>query len=203
MKRSPPMRVVLETERLVLALPAPDAAMLLVRHYVENLEHRGPWDPPRPANFLTVPHWREALAKARREYASRVSMKLVLFAGTRIAGTCNFTQFTTRECRLGYGLDRRFVGRGYMTEALAAAIPHAFERFGIERIRASYLPANRRSARVLARLGFVSCGSERQVVGTKVVRHEGVVLERSRGGTAHAHGAPAEASVPRTDTESR
>ncbi len=90
-----------------------------------------------------------------------------------------------------------------MTEALAAAIPHAFERFGIERIRASYLPSNERSARVLARLGFVSSGPERQVHGKKIVRHEGVVLERARGGTAGAHGAPAEASVPHPDTERR
>jgi ribosomal-protein-alanine N-acetyltransferase len=172
------MRVVLRTERLVLALPHPDAAALVIRHFVENEEHRGRWDPPRPRNFLTERYWREALSKARGEYARRVSMKLILFHGGAVIGTCNFTQFTTRQYRLGYGLDRRFEGHGYMTEALRAAIPHVFERFAIERIVASYRPENVRSASVLERLGFVLKGSEKQVQGSEVIPHVKVELAR-------------------------
>jgi len=174
-------RVVLETARLRLVLPCDEAAPLLVKHFVDNKDHRGPWDPPRPERFFTEEFWREALARARREYAARVSMKLILFSGEKVAGTCNFTQVVARECRLGYGLDGRFVAKGYMTEALRAAIPLAFERLAVDRIRASYLPANARSARLLARLGFEPTGPERQVVGSGVVVHTGVALVRGRG----------------------
>jgi ribosomal-protein-alanine N-acetyltransferase len=57
-------------------------------------------------------------------------------------------------CWLGYRLDRTLEGRGLMHEALAAAIPAVFERYGLHRIMASHLPENLRSARVLRRLGF-------------------------------------------------
>lgn len=197
------LRVVIETERLVLGLPGPEAAPLLVKHYVENQDHRGPWDPKRPDGFFTVPFWETALSKARAEYASRVSMKLVLFSGEDVAGTCNFTQVTGKECRLGYGLDQRFEGKGFMTEALVAAIPHAFERFGVERIRASHLPANVRSERLLERLGFKERGPERQLVGRRVIIHRGVELVRpGRGstGTWEAHGAPANRRVRQKNT---
>ncbi len=173
------MRVVLETERLKLAVPGPDAAALLVRHYSENREHREPWDPPRPSGFLTEKWWRDSLARAQREYMARASMKLVLLSGDAVAGTCNFTQVSRKECRLGYGLDKGFEGKGYMSEALRAAIPHAFERLRVERIRASYLPANARSARLLERLGFTKRGPERMVVGKSVILHDGVELIRA------------------------
>jgi [ribosomal protein S5]-alanine N-acetyltransferase len=183
------LKIVIETERLRLALPSPDAAPLLVRHYTENRGHRERWDPPRPHGFFTEPWWRVALRRAQREFAARASIKLVLLAGETVAGTCNFTQVVKGECRLGYGLDRRFEGKGYMSEALRAAIPFAFERLRVERIRASYLPENERSARLLERLGFTSRGPERQLVGRTVVVHDGVELVRGAVGTREAHGA--------------
>jgi ribosomal-protein-alanine N-acetyltransferase len=172
------MKLVLETERLRLVLPGPDAAPLLVRHFVENAAHRSPWDPPRPPNFLTLPFWRGRLAEAGREYGRRQSAKLVLFHDEEVAGTCNFTQVRGGACRVGYGLDRRYEGKGFMSEALRAAIPHVFSQFPVRKIFANYLEANVRSARLLERLGFEPDGRERKVEHGRIIEHHRVVLRK-------------------------
>jgi len=174
------MKLVLETERLRLVLPGPDTAPLIVRHFVENADYRGRWDPPRPKSFLTVSYWRDRLAEALVEYPRRRSARLVLLhLGANdddVVGTCNFTQIRSGDCRVGYGLDRRFEGQGYMSEALRAAIPHVFSQFPVRRILANHDPLNVRSARLLERLGFVPDGTERKLEHGKVVVHKRVVL---------------------------
>ena len=45
-----------------------------------------------------------------------------------------------------------------MREALAAILDHALGPFGLHRVMADYMPCNRRSARLLSRLGFVEEG---------------------------------------------
>ncbi len=47
--------LVLETARLRLRLPEPDAAGHVVRFLCENAAHLTPWEPPRPTGFLTEP----------------------------------------------------------------------------------------------------------------------------------------------------
>jgi len=57
-------------------------------------------------------------------------------------------------CYLGYGLDVDAVGKGYMTETLAAALTFVFDTLRLHRVMANYMPSNERSAAVLRRLGF-------------------------------------------------
>ena len=60
-----------------------------------------------------------------------------------------------RACLLGYHVDCGSEGKGYMTEAVSAAIRYAFDGLKLHRIMANYVPHNERSARLLERLGFV------------------------------------------------
>ena len=92
-------------------------------------------------------------------------MRLFMFLGERVIGSVSFTNVSRgalQGCWLGYSLDGREQGNGYMTEALRAAIPHAFRVLKLHRIMAGYMPRNRRSARVLRRLGFRVEGRARQ-----------------------------------------
>jgi len=54
---------------------------------------------------------------------------------------------------VGYGLNPRFEGRGYMTEALRAFLRFG-KALGIETVRADTLPDNLKSQNVLKRCGF-------------------------------------------------
>lgn len=158
----------IETERLVLTLPAPLDAARMLAYVEENREHLRRWSPPPPDGFYTESFWRERLARAREEFEQGQSMRLVLFdrmdAAGRVVGVCNFSNIMRgpfQACFLGYHLDHRAEGRGLMSEALTAAIAYAFEHLRLHRVMANYIPRNERSAKVLRRLGFTIEGYAR------------------------------------------
>lgn len=63
------------------------------------------------------------------------------------------------EVELGYRLTRAAWGHGYATEAGRAVVAHAFDTIGLPEVVAVSDPANVRSHRVLARLGFQRAGT--------------------------------------------
>lgn len=71
---------------------------------------------------------------------------------------------------IGYGLARRFWGKGYMHEALVAIVDYAFGPLGLRRLEADADPRNVPSCRALERLGFVREGTlrERWQVGDEI-----------------------------------
>lgn len=159
---------VLQTPRLELRLPAPDAAARVVRYFRENEEHLAPWSPPTPPGFYSEGFWRSRLRGARDELRAGSSLRLFLFPRGEpegpVLGTVNFTQIFRgpfQACYLGYGLGARSEGHGLMQEALGAALEHVFRVVGLHRVMANHLPGNERSARLLRRLGFVVEGYAR------------------------------------------
>lgn len=66
------------------------------------------------------------------------------------------TDMTDRddECELGYWLGKPFWGRGYMPEAAAELLRHAFEDLGMRAVWCGYYEGNLKSKRVQEKLGF-------------------------------------------------
>lgn len=60
--------------------------------------------------------------------------------------------------RLGYWIGRPHWGRGYATEAVAAIVDHAFDRFAADVVGAGVFIDNPASRRVLEKLGFRRVG---------------------------------------------
>jgi RimJ/RimL family protein N-acetyltransferase len=73
---------------------------------------------------------------------------------------------TGSTATVGYTLRASHWGQGYATEAVGALVDALFER-GLERVAATMVPLNLRSARLLERLGF---GYEGRAVGAAFVR---------------------------------
>lgn len=157
-----PSPVTLETERLVLRLPPAREAPAALDYFVRNRERLAPTDAPWTPGFFTLPYWTRRLAANRRELAEDRSLRLFLFPRrepARAIGVANFSNFVRgrfQACNVGYSLDFDWHGQGLMTEALRAALAHAFWRQGLamHRVMANHLPDNAASAAVLARLGF-------------------------------------------------
>ncbi len=137
----------LVTARLYVELATPDHALLHAEHFARNRGH---------------------LARALAEFQQGRSVRLVALprdAGDRLLARINFTQISRgvfQSCMLGYAIDRDCEGRGLMHEALGASIDWLFETMKLHRVQANHLPENERSARLLARLGFVREGLARQ-----------------------------------------
>jgi ribosomal-protein-alanine N-acetyltransferase len=153
--------VLIETGRLHLVGPAGEHALALRDYMARNRDHFAPYLPPLPDGLDTVEFWHERLAAWREESAGDQSLRLLLVErGDRagaVIGDCAFTNIVRgpfQACHLGYKLDRQFVGRGLMREALSAAITHAFNVLRLHRIMANYQPTNERSGRLLRKLGF-------------------------------------------------
>jgi ribosomal-protein-alanine N-acetyltransferase len=66
------------------------------------------------------------------------------------------------EYEVGYFVDRAHEGRGYVTEAVKAALAFAFEQLGAHRVSLECDDTNVRSWRVAERCGFVREGHRRE-----------------------------------------
>lgn len=163
-----PSPVHLETERLVLSMPARQDAPLMVDYFRRNEGHLGPWEPRYPDAFFTNAYWERRLDDSRHELITDSALRLVMFRrgdeSRRVVGVANFTaiiRLAFNCTNLGYSLDEEAEGQGLMHEALVAAIAYVFEEMGLHRIQANYQPHNDRSGRLLDRLGFVIEGYAR------------------------------------------
>ncbi len=91
---------------------------------------------------------------------------------TRIIGS--FTLFrldaVNGRAEIGYGLGSEHWGKGYMNEALTAAIGFAFGELKLRRLEADVDPRNANSLRILAKMGFEREGllRERWNVGGEI-----------------------------------
>ncbi|PRQ11045.1 GNAT family N-acetyltransferase [Corynebacterium sp. 13CS0277] len=74
------------------------------------------------------------------------------FAGQLTLG--GIERGTSMSCWIGYWVSSRVTGQGVAQAAVALAVDHAFDRVGLHRITATYLPNNPASGRVLHAVGF-------------------------------------------------
>lgn len=167
----PPL--LLTTPRLHLALLSPEAAERVLAYYEANKGHLGPVSPERPATYFTLAFWRTRLAQDEEDWRSEVGLKLFLLpreqplAQAPVVGSVSLTNLRRgplQSAELGFGLDQGYEGKGLMTEALEAVCEYAFGTLGLHRLQAYHLPENRRSAAVLARVGFTVEGYARELV---------------------------------------
>lgn len=159
----------IRTQRLVLSLPQVTDAPELLAYGLKNEVHLAPWSPPAPQPSLTLELYERLVEDIQRELASGISVRFWLRLGEeftgRFIGAVSLSQIVLgafRACYLGYHVDHEHEGQGYVSEAVAAAIQYAFGELKLHRIMANYMPANRRSARLLERLGFEEEGYAKQ-----------------------------------------
>lgn len=151
------------TARLRVELATPEHAGQYAAHFARNREHFAPWEPPR-GDVESADYWRARLAAGVAEFEAGRGVTLAAFprdSAEPLVARINFSQISRgvfQSCMLGYAIDREHEGRGLMHEALAASIDWLFGAMRLHRVQANHLPENERSARLLARLGFVREG---------------------------------------------
>jgi ribosomal-protein-alanine N-acetyltransferase len=159
----------LETDRLRIVIGRPGLERPLARFFEANFAgHLDRWSPPPPEEGFGEAYWARRLPAFEAEFAAGTAARWILIAREgeepEVIGTCSFTQIVKgafRACVLGYQVGRAHEGRGLMGEALAATLDYAFRELRLHRIMANHRPENARSARLLARLGFVREGYAR------------------------------------------
>lgn len=129
--------------------------------------HLVPWEPAWPRDDLTKSAYRRRIKHYQREARDDLGYAFLVFEtdSDRLIGgltLSNVRRGVTQSAMLGYWLGVPHVGRGHMTAAVRAVLPHAFEPLRLHRIEAAVQPVNARSVGVLRRTGFVEEGLARR-----------------------------------------
>jgi ribosomal-protein-alanine N-acetyltransferase len=167
---APLARYEITTARLRLVAGDPDIAAAVCEFHRRNRQHFARWDPPTAESFYTLDAQAARVANGIAAFDSDAAYRWWLIDATRcggarlpsseveVIGSLHFSQVARgafHSAMLGYALDEAHVGRGLMSEAIAAGIAEMFSpRVNLHRVQAAYRPENLRSARVLERAGF-------------------------------------------------
>ncbi len=89
---------------------------------------------------------------------------LILKTENKMIGMCDFVYFNeNNRCgEIGYVLNRKYWGNGYMVEACQEVIKIGFDRFNLIRIQITHDINNYQSQRVIEKLGFTYEGIKRK-----------------------------------------
>ena len=157
----------LDTDRLTLRLVEQrDLPDLFAIHSVDEVNR-----------FLPYKTWQEMgdaqawyeRAIGRHEEGSAMQYVVIEKDSGTVVGTNLLFHFDrdNGRCALGYALGQRWWRRGYMREAIATLLDHAFGPLALRRIEAEVDPRNTASNGLLLQMGFMCEGLLRQRYQTK------------------------------------
>jgi RimJ/RimL family protein N-acetyltransferase len=146
-----------ETERLLIRSPMPGDGPEFNAAKVESIEELRPWM-AWAQKEPTVEESEENVRRARVRFLERTDLMMLLFlkgTGT-IVGSSGLHRFDWDVPRfeIGYWCRTRFVGQGYVTEAVRGIAGFAFDELGAKRVEIRCDTGNERSRRVAERAGF-------------------------------------------------
>ncbi len=152
----------LETERLLLATlnvqHTPKVLTYLMYNRTFFKEFMPTWSP----DYFSINFQRNQLMENAEKAKRGEMVKYFLFRKsdqeyTRIIGDLSFTNIVRgafQSCYVGCKLDKDYLQKGIMTEALTRAIQQLFAQEGLHRIEANIMPSNTASIRLFEKLGF-------------------------------------------------
>jgi ribosomal-protein-alanine N-acetyltransferase len=144
-----------------------------------------PWEPSWPADDLGRSAFRRRLRRyaddlrADAGYAFFIFRKAdnVLIGGVTLA---NIRRGVAQAGSVGYWMGRPYAGHGYMTAAVRALIPFAFDTLRLHRLEAACIPTNAGSIRLLEKTGFVREGYAREYLCINGIWQDHVLFGRLR-----------------------
>lgn len=155
-RQSPP---VLETERLLLRCPREQDGPQLYAAIRETLADLQPWFAWALDVHLTPQNCAFTAALARERFMCGEELQFYIFQKGHkpLAGICGLLDpdWTKRHFEICYWLRKRFVGHGYMTEAVAAVTEFAEHALSAQRIEARCDCANIKGITVAKRAGYI------------------------------------------------
>jgi len=145
-----------------IRLLTPDDAPALSALRLRSRAFLAPWEPIRHPDHDSPAGQRADVEAALAQHARGQGVPLaILDDDGSVAGRVSLTSIVRgafESCSAGYWLAADRTGRGLATEAVRAAVAHAFDELGLHRVEAGTLEHNAASQAVLARCGFTRYG---------------------------------------------
>jgi ribosomal-protein-alanine N-acetyltransferase len=126
-----------------------------------------PWEPIWPADDLSRSAFRRRIRRYSEDLRTDQSYAFLIFRNTdgRMVGgltLANVRRGVAQAGSLGYWMGHPYARQGYMTAAVRAVIPFAFNTLRLHRMEAACIPTNSASIRLLENTGFVREGYARE-----------------------------------------
>ena len=142
----------LKGDNIEIKILSSENAEELLAYYVRNRSFLSKYEPFRDESFYTIEIQRQSLIENYREFIKGQGAHFGIYKDN------NMMQGVFRSAFIGYSIDEKFQGKGYMKEAVNLVLQYAYEEFGLHRIEATTLVDNERSQRVLEACGFTELG---------------------------------------------
>src|SRR5262245_18200346 len=126
-----------------------------------------PWEPIWPADDLTRAAFRRRIRRYAKDQRGDLAYPFFIFRkgdGILVGGLtlANIRRGCAQAASLGDWMGAPYAGQGYMTAAVRAVLPFAFDSLRLHRVEAACIPVNDASIRLLAKTGFQREGFARQ-----------------------------------------
>lgn len=154
----------LEGDGVIVRLAKPGDADILTDYFINNRDFHRPFDPIRAEVFFTTDGWEQRLHQLHHLHKRDIAYYFLIFREdeSKVCGVISYGQvvrYPFHACTLGYSLDEKEQRKGLMRKSLRLTNKWMFMEQNMHRIMANYMPHNKRSANVLAALGFEIEGS--------------------------------------------
>ena len=131
----------------------------LANYYLRNRTHLSPWEPKRGSDFYQHQTMLNLILEAEGEFHADKQVRLGVFCqqNQHMIASIDFSQIVRgplQACFVGYSIDAQRQGQGMMQEFMPPCLDYMFNQFNMHRVMATYTIANKRSAALLAQLGF-------------------------------------------------
>ncbi|MEQ8898243.1 MAG: GNAT family protein [Roseovarius sp.] len=149
----------IETERLTLRQPQLSDFRDWSSLREQSADFLVPWEPQWASDHLSRKGFTNRVYCAQRSIStgSAVPLFLIRREDEVLLGAItldNIRRGPAQSGTLGYWVGAPFARQGYMREAIAGIVHHAFERLDLSRLEAACLPENQASRRLLEKCGF-------------------------------------------------
>ena len=145
-----------------------------------------PWEPTWPPDDLTRASFRRRIKRYFEDQRGDLAYPFFIFRksdNVLVGGLtlANVRRGCAQACSLGYWMGQNYARRGYMTAAVRAVVPFAFETLRLHRIEAACIPGNLASIRLLDKTGFQREGFARQYLCIDGVWQDHLLYARLKG----------------------
>jgi ribosomal-protein-alanine N-acetyltransferase len=126
-----------------------------------------PWEPTWPSDDLTRAAFRQRMRRYAEDQRTDQAYPFFVFCkdnNVLVGGLvlASIRRGVAQAGSLGYWIGARYARCGYMTAALRALVPAAFEVLRLHRLEAACIPTNVASTRLLEKVGFQREGYARE-----------------------------------------
>ena len=155
---------IITTDRLIVKVLDESSADKVLNYFLRNKNFLERWEAVRDKDYYTLGFQRNTLISEMKKIKEGMMYKLWIYKkgdDKKLIGSISFNNIIRgcfHSCHLGYRLDKDEINNGYMTEGLKESINFVFTELKLHRIEANIMPRNKKSLRVVEKLGFYNEG---------------------------------------------